>query len=171
MIDTACCFSHHGFDFWTAISVASVLTFSTGIAFIQYPPKSAMFAGGEIVSKPNTFPAPCSRGLVLKTFSSLTSPGSWTSKPVSTPIVRPSLPGLFLNRASQSKTCSFYLVVTATDTVGNGAVSQFFNIASGPDSTCFGVETLPPGSPALSTVYPGGATTSGSASGPTGGNR
>ncbi|KAG8871278.1 hypothetical protein FRB97_008826 [Tulasnella sp. 331] len=45
---------------------------------------------------------------------------------------------------------------TATDSIGNGAVSQFFNIGASANSTCLGVaQTLAPGSPALSTVYPG----------------
>ncbi|KAG8869578.1 hypothetical protein FRB97_001027, partial [Tulasnella sp. 331] len=45
---------------------------------------------------------------------------------------------------------------TVTDALGNGAVSQFFNIGASANSSCLGVaQTLGPGSPALSTVYAG----------------
>ncbi|KAG9025789.1 hypothetical protein FRB95_009789 [Tulasnella sp. JGI-2019a] len=45
---------------------------------------------------------------------------------------------------------------TVTDSLGNGAVSQFFNIAASSNSSCLATaQTLAPGSPALSTVYPG----------------
>ncbi|KAG9034642.1 hypothetical protein FRB95_012962 [Tulasnella sp. JGI-2019a] len=59
---------------------------------------------------------------------------------------------------------------SVTDTLGNGAVSQFFNIAASANSTCLATaQTLAPGSPALSTVYPGTgvASSTGTAAGAT----
>ncbi|KAG8853653.1 hypothetical protein FRB96_008070 [Tulasnella sp. 330] len=58
---------------------------------------------------------------------------------------------------------------TVTDTLGNGAVSQFFKIGASSDMSCLTVaQTLTPGSPALSTIYPGtGAASSTGTSGST----
>ncbi|KAG9025785.1 hypothetical protein FRB95_009785 [Tulasnella sp. JGI-2019a] len=48
---------------------------------------------------------------------------------------------------------------TVTDSMGNGATSQFFSIGASANTTCLtAAQTLAPGSPALSTVWPGTAT-------------